>query len=63
MQFCYKGQYYGLNLTHDNDIEMWKFKSKKIQTFHTVEEFKNNAKVKRKLLKDIWNKTTNRNWL
>ena len=63
MQFCYKGQYYGLNLTHDNDIEMWKFRSKKIQTFHTVEEFKNNAKVKGKLLKDIWNKTTDRNWL
>ena len=27
------------------------------------EDFKNNTKVKGQLLKDIWNKTTERDWL
>lgn len=66
VQFEYNGVYYGVERlgTKDNRyIAMFKFNEPISQTFQNKEDFKNNAKVEDKFLKDIWDKTTDRYWL
>ena len=66
VQFNYKNIYYEVILASENDEEIIKmndFTGGHLQTFKTKEDFKNNAKVEGKLLKDIWDDTTDRYWL
>lgn len=67
MQFEYNGTYYAVEFIRidkdENNIQLYNSKTKESSIFKTREEFKNNAKVERALLKDIWNKTTDRYWL
>ncbi len=66
VQFKYKNIYYELILSSDENKEIIKmndFNGGHLQTFKTKEDFINNAKVDGKLLKDIWEETTERDWL
>ena len=66
VQFKYKNIYYELILASDENKEIIKmndFNCGHLQTFKTKEDFINNAKVDGKLLKDIWEETTERDWL
>lgn len=67
MQFEYNGVYYAVefvpNGEDEYDIELYNSKTGEAFIFKTTDDFKNNAKVEGKLLKDIWNDTTDRYWL
>ena len=67
MQFEYNGVYYAVELVfNDNSepqISLYNSKTKETTLFNNDEDFKNNAKVDGKLLKDIWNDTTDKYWL
>lgn len=67
MQFEYNGTYYAVELVGDskeeNNIQIYDSQTKEIQIFKSKTDFKNNAKVDGKLLKDIWDETTDRYWL
>ena len=67
MQFKYNGVYYTVELACENDdeydIELYNSKTSETFIFKTKEEFKNNAKVEGKFLKDIWEETTEKDWL
>ncbi len=66
VQFKYKNIYYELILASDENKEIIKmndFNGGHLQTFMTKEDFINNAKIDGKLLKDIWDETTERDWL
>lgn len=66
VQFKYKNMYYEVILASENDEEIIKmndFNGKNLQTFKTKEDYINNAKIDGKLLKDIWEETTERDWL
>ena len=67
MQFEYNGVYYAVELVAQNkdehDIELCNSKTDETYIFKTKEDFINNAKVEGKLLKDIWDYTTDRYWL
>ncbi len=66
-QFEYKGTYFAVELVGKNkdelNIQLYNSKTKESQIFKTKDDFKNNAKVDGKLLKDIWDDTTDRYWL
>lgn len=67
MQFEYNGVYYAVefvpNGEDEYDIELYNSKTGEAFIFKTTDDFKNNAKVEGKLLKDIWNDTADRYWL
>lgn len=63
MEFSYNGKRYGLTREKNKDIYFFTIDSENYNKFENVEDFKNNAKVDGKLLKDIWNDTTDRYWL
>ncbi len=66
VQFKYKNICYEVILTSENNEEIIKmndFNGWHLQTFKTKEDFINNAKIDDKLLKDIWDDTTERDWL
>jgi hypothetical protein len=67
MRFEYKGTYYGVVLTSNNDkknvIEMFEANTTNSQTFETKNDFKEKAKIGNAFLKDIWNETTDRYWM
>ena len=67
MQFEYNGVYYAVELVfNDNSepqISLYNSQTKETTLFNNDEDFKNNAKVEGKLLKDIWDDTTDRYWL
>lgn len=66
VQFKYKNLYYEVVLASENDEEIIKmddFNGGHLQTFKTKDDFTNNAKIDGKLLKDIWEETTERDWL
>ena len=67
MQFKYNGVYYAVELVfNDNSepqISLYNSKTKETTLFNNDEDFKNNAKVDGKLLKDIWNDATDKYWL
>lgn len=67
MQFEYKGIYYAVELVgrskNNVDIQLYNSKTREKFLFKTKENFKNNAKVEGKFLKDIWNETNDRYWL
>ncbi len=66
VQFKYNNMFYEVILASENNediIKMNDFNGGNLQTFKTKEDFKNNAKVEGKFLKDIWNDTTDRYWL
>ena len=67
MQFKYNGVYYAVELVCENDdeydIELYNSKTSETFIFKTKEDFKNNAKIDGKLLKEIWEETTERDWL
>lgn len=67
MQFEYNGVYYTVELVFDDNsepqISLYNSQTKEITLFNNDEDFKNNAKVEGKLLKDIWDDTTDRYWL
>ena len=67
MQFEYNGAYYAVELVYDKNkklvISLYNSQTKESTIFNEDEDFKNNAKVEGKLLKDIWNDTTDRYWL
>ena len=66
-QFEYKGTYFAVELVGKNkdelNIKLYNSKTKESQIFKTKDDFKNNAKIDGKLLKDIWDDTTDRYWL
>ncbi len=66
-QFEYKGIYYAVELVgrskNNVDIQLYNSKTREKFLFKTKEDFKNNAKIDGKLLKDIWDETTDRYWL
>ncbi len=67
MQFEYKGTYYAVELLFDKNketkISLFNSQTKKEDIFNDDEDFKNNANIDGKLLKDIWDDTTDRYWL
>lgn len=67
MQFEYKGIYYAVELVFKNShvikISLYNSQTKEILYFTDDADFKNNAKVEGKFLKDIWDETTDRYWL
>ncbi len=67
MQFKYNGIYYAVELVAKNkdehDIELCNSKTDETYIFKTKEDFINNAQIDNNLLKDIWEETTERNWL
>lgn len=66
-QFEYKGVYYAVELVfNDNSepkISLYNSQTKETTFFNNDEDFINNAKIDGKLLKDIWEETTDRYWL
>lgn len=67
VQFEYNGTYYAVELVGKNkekfDIQLYNSKTGEASLFKTKDDFKNNAKVEGKFLKDIWDETTDRYWL
>lgn len=67
MQFEYNGVYYAVELigfeTEELKIQLYNSKTEETNIFIDDEDFKNNAKVDGKYLKEIWNDTTDRYWL
>ncbi len=67
MQFEFKDIYYAVEIVDYNQEEvklsLYNSQTKEIQYFNDDEDFINNAKVEDKLLKDIWEETTDRYWL
>ena len=67
MQFEYNGAYYAVELIFNDksepEISLYNSQTKETTFFNNDDDFKNNAKVEGKLLKVIWNDTTERNWL
>lgn len=67
MQFEYKGTYYAVEFVGKSkdffNIQLYNSKTKEIVIFKTKDDFKNNAKVEGKFLKDVWEETTDRYWL
>ena len=66
-QIEYKGVYYAVELVfNDNSepqIRLYNSQTKETTFFNNDDDFKNNAKVEGKFLKDIWDDTTDRDWL
>ena len=66
MQFEYNGTYYAVELIYDNKeikIRLFNSQTKEELIFNDDEDFKNNAKVGGKYLKNVWEETTDRYWL
>ena len=67
MQFEYNGSYYAVELVDfkgsDFHISLYNMRTEEDVIFKNFDDFKNNAKVEGKFLKDIWDKTTDRYWL
>ena len=66
MQFEYNGNYYAVELIYDNKeikIRLFNSQTKEELIFNDDEDFKNNAKVGGKYLKNVWEETTDRYWL
>ena len=67
MQFEYNGVYYAVEVVDFNDkdsrVSLYNSQTKEEVFFESYDDFKNNAKVEGKFLKDIWDKTTDRYWL
>jgi len=66
VQFKLGDTYYGVILTKQQGktvTEMFNVDTGDTQTFQTTDDFKSNAKIDGKLLKDIWDQTTDRYWL
>jgi len=63
MQFSYLGKTYGVIRGKNETVDMFVVNEKDWVTFKNVEDFQNNAKIEGKLLKDIWDETTDRYWL
>lgn len=66
-QFVYNGTRFEVELVGkseiDNNIKLYNSKTGEISIFKTKDDFKNNAKVEGRPLKDIWEETTGRYWL
>ncbi len=67
MQFEYNGTYYAVELVGKNkdeiNIQLYNSKTKEMSIYKDETDFKNNAKVEGKLLRDVWDETTDRYWL
>ncbi|MCI8555128.1 MAG: hypothetical protein HFI85_00935 [Clostridia bacterium] len=63
MQFSYQGKTYGVTRGKNDIVDLFLVNTEKCNTFKSVNEFKEKAQIDNKLLKDIWNDTTNRDWL
>lgn len=63
MEFTYKGITYGLMGVENEGVEFWGMNTDKFETYKNIEEFKRNAQIDGKLLKDIWHEVENINWL
>lgn len=44
-------------------VEFWGMNTDKFETYKDIEEFKRNAQIDGKLLKDVWHEVENVNWL
>lgn len=64
MQFKYNGVYYEVDVIDDNGTKIRLYDNKTGATiiFDDEVDFKNNAKVDGKFLKDVWDKTSDRYW-
>ncbi len=67
VQFEYNGVCYAVELVDfqgdDFHVQLYNPKTKEKVIFKDYADFKNNAKVEGKFLKDIWDETTDRYWL
>ena len=67
MQFEYNGVYYAVELVFNDkskpQISLYNSQTKETTLFKDGEDFKNDAKIEGKLLKNIWDETTDRYWL
>lgn len=63
MEFTYKGVIYGLVGIAKEGVEFYSTNTGEYKVFKDIEEFKQKAQIDGKLVKDIWNKVTNTNWL
>lgn len=67
MQFEYNGVYYAVELVLDGENEtntsLYNSQTKVDTIFNDENDFKSNAKIGDKLLKDVWDDTTDRYWL
>lgn len=67
MQFEYNWTYYAVELVYDKNknliIRLYNSKNEETTFFNNSQDFKDNAKVEGILLKDVWDKTTDRYWL
>jgi hypothetical protein len=56
LEFHYKSRRYGLRMGRDDEIRFYEWNVKEgLQTFNTIEEFRDNAHIGGVLLKDLWN--------
>ncbi len=66
MQFKYKEKYYGVvfanNDSNENAIEIFEFNNKS-KIFSSVADFIENAKIGEEYIRNLWEETTERNWL
>ncbi len=67
MQFEYNGVYYAVELFFNDKSEpkigLYNSQTKETIFFNDDEDFKNNAKVEGRLLKNIWDETNEKDWL
>ena len=67
MQFEYNGVCYAVEVANfngeDSRVSLYNSQTKEEVFFEGYDDFKNNAKVEEKFLKDIWDKTTDRYFL
>ena len=67
MQFKYNNICYAVELMgtelNNNLIQLYNANTKEIFVFKNDADFKTNAKIEGKLLKEIWDETTDRYWL
>ena len=67
VQFIYNNVCYAVELLdseiNSTQIQLYNTKTKEVFVFKNDNDFKTNARIENKLLKDIWNETTDRYWL
>lgn len=63
MEFTYKGITYGIMRIADEGVEFWGMNTDVYAMFNNIGEFAEKAKIDGNLVKDIWNKVENANWL
>lgn len=63
VEFTYNNTRYGVECCENENVVMYNIKTNQKQYFANIYDFKENAKIDGKNLKDIWHKVTNTDFL